>query len=59
MPTDNVIDATTRSMIRNGRNSTAPIWNEAFSSLMHVRGHQRGQGHVGGLGGRRANAKAP
>src|SRR5580658_9005299 len=34
MPTESVIEATTRSMIRNGRNSTAPISNDAFSSLI-------------------------
>ena len=32
MPIESVTEATTRSMIRNGRNSTAPIWNPAFNS---------------------------
>jgi hypothetical protein len=32
MPTDVVIEATTISTTRNGRNSTVPIWKPAFSS---------------------------
>ncbi len=32
MPTEVVMEATTMSITRNGRNSTAPTWNPAFSS---------------------------
>src|SRR5579862_5112844 len=32
MPTEVVMEATTRSMTRKGRNSTAPIWKPTFSS---------------------------
>src|SRR5713226_1419741 len=32
-PTCGGTEATTRSMIRNGKNNTAPIWNAALSSL--------------------------
>src|SRR2546425_6446682 len=32
IPTDRLTEATTISMMRNGRKSTAPIWNPALSS---------------------------